>query len=251
MPFKYNPPTLILPTALQELVSAISTAHSLEELSDVVRTIPEKCNMFHVVYYFAGSGEQLLDPHNFISTTYPRAWQERYYTHGYLHADPVLKRSMESGLPFEWRELEVEKGTLADTILQEAQDFTLGHSALTLPLAGVDGSHGLFVITSLDPTKFDGIARISAVRDYQMLGNHVHEAYLRITAHQSSNQVDLSDEEKSCLKLAADGLLGAEISKKLKLPESVVRLCLRVARYKLGAATTDIAILHATRSGLI
>lgn len=127
----------------------------------------------------------------------------------------------------------------------------MGQAALSVPLTGVDGSRGLFVITSADPHKFEGLARVSAARDYQMLANYVHEAYLRITSFRSTGVIDLSDDEKSCLKLAAEGFLGNEIARKLKLSESVVRLCLRVARHKLGAASTDMAVLNAIQFGVL
>lgn len=249
--FKQTAPTSILPTALQQLVQAITQARTLEELSAALLSIPEKCNMLHVVYYFAGSGSHFLAPDNFTSTTYPPEWQTRYYTQDYLHGDPVVQRGLQNGLPFEWHELEIEKGSVGYKILMEGLDFSLGQSALSIPLSGVDGSRGLFAVTSADAHKFDGLARVGAARDYQMLANYVHEAYLRITAFQASGVMDLSEEEKSCLKLAADGLLGAEITRRLRLSEPVVRLCLRVARHKLGAATTDGAILNAIQYGML
>ncbi|KXV75086.1 hypothetical protein AD953_08925, partial [Acetobacter malorum] len=244
--------THLLPgKALQGLVSAITRAQSLEELSAALQTLPEKCNMNNVVYYFAGSGKAFLNPDGFTCTTYPREWQERYYNQNYLLIDPVVQRGLHNGLPFEWRDLKIEKGTQAYSMLMEGLDYSLGNAALSIPLLGTDGSRGLFAITSNDSHKFEGLARVSYVRDYQMLANYVHEAYLRITAFQTNGVMDLSREEKDCLKLAAEGLLGHEIAHKLKLSEPVVRLCLRVARHKLGAATTDIAILNANQFGVI
>lgn len=251
MTMKQIAPTLILPKALQGLVSAITRAQSLEELSSVFQKIPETCNMSNVVYYFAGSGEKLLNPDGFTCTTYPREWQERYYNKNYLLIDPVVQRGLHNGLPFEWRDLKIEKGTPGYSLLMEGLDYSLGHAALSIPLLGVDGSRGLFAITSNDPHKFEGLARVSCVRDYQMLANYVHEAYLRITAFQTRGTMALSGEERACLKLAAEGLLGHEIARKLKLSDPVVRLCLRVARHKLGAATTEMAILNANQFGVI
>lgn len=249
--FKYSAPTFIFPKILQGLVRDITQAQTLGQLSSVLLSIPEKCNMFHVVYYFSGSGKGLLDPANFISTTYPLEWQKRYDAQGYLYADPVMQRGLQSGLPFEWREVDVEKGTLGYQILKEGQEFSLGQAGLTIPLAGVDGSRGLFGVTSADLHKFDGVARVSAARDYLILANYVHQAYLRITAFQSSGLVDLSDEERACLQLAAEGLLGSAIAHRLRLSEPVVRLCLRVASHKLGAATIDMAIFNAIQSGVL
>ncbi|WP_082779815.1 helix-turn-helix transcriptional regulator [Acetobacter cerevisiae] len=244
-------PTFILPKALQGLVSSITRAQSLPDLSAVLKTLPENCNMSNVVYYFAGSGGDFMNPDGFTCTTYPREWQERYYNQNYLLIDPVVKRGLHNGLPFEWRDLKIEKGTPGYSMLMEGLDYSLGHAALSIPLLGTDGSRGLFAITSDDPRKFEGLARVSFVRDYQMLANYVHEAYLRITAFQANGVQDLSAEEKACLKLAAEGLLGHEIARKLKLSDPVVRLCLRVARHKLGAATTDMAILNANQLGVI
>ncbi|OAG74933.1 Transcriptional activator protein raiR [Acetobacter malorum] len=251
MRLRQTVPTLILPKALQGLVSAITCAQSLEELSAALRVLPEKCHMNNVVYYFAGSDGNFLNPDGFTCTTYPREWQERYYNQNYLLIDPVVQRGLHNGLPFEWRDLKIEKGTPGYSLLMEGRDYSLGHAALSIPLLGVDGSRGLFAITSDDPHKFEGLARVSCVRDYQMLANYVHEAYLRITAFETRGMIDLSEEEKNCLKLAAEGLLGHEIARKLKLSDPVVRLCLRVARHKLGAATTEMAILNANQFGVI
>nr|WP_298795848.1 autoinducer binding domain-containing protein [uncultured Acetobacter sp.] len=251
MTLRQAPSTAILPSALQTLVTAITQAQSLEELSAILQALPQQCGMLNVVYYFAGDSNKPLNPDNFVSTTYPKEWQERYYTKNYLEIDPVAQQGLQHGLPFEWRELEIEKGTLGYKIIMEGMDFNLGLSALSIPLWGVDGSRGLFAVTSADPHKFDGLARVNCARDYQMLASFVHEAYIRISAFQTRGIIELSGEEKACLKLAAEGLLGRDIARKLKLPDPVVRLCLRVVRHKLGAATTDMAIQNAARLGVI
>ncbi|KXV62484.1 hypothetical protein AD949_10125 [Acetobacter orleanensis] len=94
---------------LQDLVWAITQAQTLEQLSAVLLSIPEKCNMLHVVYYFSGLGDKLLNPSNFTCTSYPVEWQKRYYMQDYMHVDPVMQRSLQSSLPFEWQQLEIEK----------------------------------------------------------------------------------------------------------------------------------------------
>ncbi|MCX2561926.1 autoinducer binding domain-containing protein [Acetobacter farinalis] len=244
------PLSVIRPGVLQGLVAALTHAQTLEELSAILETLPEKCGMLNFIYYFMGENG-VLRPDNFTCTNYPEEWKNRYYEKDYLFVDPVVRRATQTSLPFEWRELSVEKSTPSYKMMMEGLDFNVGNAGLSIPLRSVGGSYGLFAITSENEHKFDGINRIGYAREYQILANYIHEAYVRIAAFQVSGVVELSGEERACLKLAAEGLLGQEIARRLKMPDSVVRLCLRVVRHKLGAATTEMAIRNALSLGMI
>ena len=238
------------PVALQDMLTAITRATSLQDLNHVVSTLPQKGGLFHVVYHYLGVlGPKVADlPPGFA--TYPEEWVTRYLQQDYAQVDPVVRRGRESLLPFEWGEVTVESAD-QQKLLDEARDFDLGQAALSLPVRGVEGQNALFTITSTDPAAFAGPNRMAYVRDYQAIGVYLHEAFVRLAHVAQEAALELSQPERNCLKLAADGLLGKDIAHYLKLPEAAVRLYLRIARHKLAATCTGSAVTIARQQGLI
>ncbi|ATJ90599.1 hypothetical protein HK16_12195 [Acetobacter senegalensis] len=110
------------PVALQDMLTAITQAASLQDLDHVVGTLPQKGGLFHVVYHYLGDlGPKVADlPPGFA--TYPEEWVTRYLQQDYAQVDPVVRRARESLLPFEWRELNVESAD-QQKLLNDARDF--------------------------------------------------------------------------------------------------------------------------------
>lgn len=238
------------PVVLQEMLTEITQAASLPELNTIVQSLPQKGGLFHIVYHYMGDlgrEEGNLQPG---FTTYPEEWITHYLRKGYMEVDPVVHLGKEAMLPFEWRDLSIEN-TAQKKLFDDAHDFGLGKAALSLPVRGVEGQTALFTITSTDPAAFAGVNRMAYVRDYQTIGVYVHEAFARLAHVAQEAALDLSQPERDCLKLAAEGLLGKDIARSLKLPEPAVRLYLRVARHKLAATCTSRAAEVARQRGLI
>ncbi|MCI1438827.1 MAG: autoinducer binding domain-containing protein [Acetobacter indonesiensis] len=248
---KPKPPSfLIAPATMQALITRITEATSLAELQAIVADIPQKTGVQNIVYHYLGQQPDGASETPRGLTTYADEWVTHYIAKGYVHSDPVIRRAETSLVPFDWGELSIE-GDDQKKLFREATDFNLGATGLSMPVRGLGGAKALFTITSEYAKAFSGPIRIDYLREYQVLGVYVHEAYMRLTGLMKAEHQHLSQAELASLKLAADGLPGPVIAQKLKLPESVVRLYIRLARHKLFVADTSAAIEKARALGLI
>ena len=240
---------LIPPRVMQELVCAIAKAASLPELNAIVTTLPQKGGLQHVVYHYLG-GSFHGEPAVPGFTSYPEEWVNQYLANDYAQIDPVVQRGLRSMLPFEWSELTLERPEQQEIFIH-AKKFDLGAAGLSIPICGLDGERALFSVTSDKPDTFNGPMRVCYIKDYQLLAVYVHESFMRLNGLLPVERLVLSHREKECLALAAKSLLGKEIAHQLKMSEPAVRLYLRVARHKLGAASVSGAVAVAKLRGFI
>lgn len=205
--------------------------------------------MQHVVYHYLG-GSFHAPPKVLGFTTYSKDWVNQYLANDYAQIDPVVQRGLRTILPFEWSELKIDRPEQQEIFIQ-SQKFDLGAAGLSIPICGLDGEKALFSVTSSQADTFNGPMRVCYIRDYQLLAVYVHESFMRLNDLLPEERLVLSHREKECLLLASQGLLGKEIAHQLKMSEPAVRLYLRVARHKLGAASVSSAIIAAKARGFI
>ncbi|MDT0683069.1 helix-turn-helix transcriptional regulator [Roseicyclus sp. F158] len=124
-------------------------------------------------------------------------------------------------------------------------DIRTGMSVTICP-GSLGAGVGWNLMTSHDPREFADLRREFEV-DWRAWCQVVY-AGLSQTAPIS---VALTDRERDCLALFADGLRATNVAHRLGIAEVTVEKHLRSARHKLNAKTRDHAVALAVRTGLI
>lgn len=117
---------------------------------------------------------------------------------------------------------------------------------------GAHGERTLFSVTS-NLNRSDWLKlRDGHLGDLHVLSQHLHETVLSVAGLRTNERRrPLSRRERECLQLVARGLLSKQIAGVLEISESAVRLYLRSARLKFGAATVYQAVARASLLELI
>ncbi|WP_349370269.1 LuxR family transcriptional regulator [Salinarimonas sp.] len=181
---------------------------------------------------------------------WPDEWARRYFSHGYLFADPAIRRVRAVGGPFLWSELELDcaEDAAARRVMNEAGEFGL-RAGFTVPLAMLDGAVAGFSLAGerveLPPAMRGALTLIGsyAVARCVQLASPVDAARRRPPR--------LSPRETEALQWAAEGRTEGEIAEAMGISEHGVDKHMRVARRKLGTRNRTHAVAEAIRLGLV
>lgn len=191
-------------------------------------------------------------PSQFILSGYPHAWRLRYDACGYMAIDPVLNHALASVQPFTWDELDRHSPAVA-ALFEDAARHGLRHG-LTVPQ---HGPHGDFSLLSLSreeplPAEPDDLSRL--FRHAQWFTMHLHDRLRRLIVEDGQHVVPaprLSERERACLRLAAEGHSALAIGQALRITERTAVFHLNHAVEKLGARSRQHAIALALSLGLL
>lgn len=186
---------------------------------------------------------------------YPARWVEHYFTHDYLHVDPVIEHCQARTTPFVWpsrqrRPVASDPHSLAvRRMFDEAGDFGL-NGGVTIPVHGLGCSWGL-VSFSCDRA-LGGAELPHAVQALHLLASYIHEAGHRYARGEPlPTAPHLTRRERECLHWAASGKTSWEIGRVLGVSERTVVFHLQNAARKFGVNARQPAIARAIALGLI
>ncbi len=202
--------------------------------------------VFHVTQIAAVSQQNPL-----ILLTYPSEWVETYIAHDYFSIDPVVQAGQSGFLPYDWSSLDL-KSPQSASFFREAESFDVGRYGLTLVVRGPHGERSLFTVTSnLKGGDWERL-RNSIIGDLQVIAYYLHEQSMIVSGlREQGTGRRLSNRETQCLELLAQGMLPKQITSRLGISESAVRLYLSSSRRKLHVSTTNQAIAKAISLELI
>lgn len=187
----------------------------------------------------------------YYCTTYPEAWTQRYIDNGYFDVDPVVDVLRWGHLPVDWSTLDWHAPP-ASRFFKEARRHKIGPHGLTVPIRGPAGERCLFSVTSNRSKRDWSRLRASSIHELHILSHCLHETVLTVTGlRDATSYRELSRRERQCLQLLAAGRISKQIAAALGISESAVKLYLRSARDKLGAATSHQAVAKASFYELI
>lgn len=232
-------------TRLSLSLNALRKIQSSDDLEAVVADMRGAYCFAHITFLVVRLG---ISPevHPFFCTTYPVEWTDTYLRKNYFEIDPVIEISRAGFLPVDWAGLDRRSARTYD-FFKEARSFGVGRHGLSIPVRGTNGERCLFSVTS-DLSRRDWLRlRTSSIHDLQILSHCLHEKVLSVSGLRSSARyAALSRREQQCLQLLARGLVAKRIAARLQISESAVRLYLRSAKRKLGAATIYQAMAMAS-----
>lgn len=185
-----------------------------------------------------------------IFTTYPETWKAHYNTEGLHQFDPALLVARRSIAPVDWARLPREAGFRR--VFEDAQDFGLPISGLTIPVRGPFGDCGLFSVACSGPAEHWDAQRRRIINGLQSAAVHIHDTVMQnALLARTLRQPALSTREIETLKWTAAGKTQQDIGDILAISHRTVEVHLRSAREKLHALTTPQAVARAVGMGLI
>jgi LuxR family transcriptional regulator, quorum-sensing system regulator BjaR1 len=229
-----------------EFINLIDAAKSPSEVASIILKCVAPYGFENV---FAGTMPAVADNsaqqrNHVILDDWPRPWLDRYFSRGYLHVDPTIRRVRAGGSPFYWTEL----GDLDDraaTVMGEAAEFGLV-GGLTVPLVSLDGETAGFSIAGASVEYnplFKGMMMLLAT--YAM-GRCFGFDVLRL-----GDRRPLTHREASILRWIAEGKTDWEIGEILSLSEHTVDKHVRNILAKLRATNRTAAVAKAMRAKTI
>lgn len=237
-----------LDASFLDTVEELNTMNASGDVHRSLLRIAERYGLKNVAYLaHALPGRSHKDP--LIAVTYSTEWIKRYFDLRYMKHDPVVSLGLSSMMPIDWGEIGAPNPTV-QRLFGEARDFGVGRHGMTFPIRGRFGERGVFSITSDESDMEWTRIRKLFMRDFQVLGYHVHGMVLRAECI-SVQSVKLSPREIDCLRWAALGKTAAETADILGIGERTARCYLETTRHKLGAINITNAVAKAISLNII
>jgi DNA-binding CsgD family transcriptional regulator len=233
-----------------ELAASVDQVVTVEDLTEFIRKILSEYELKHAVYYQPGlAGHDEVNPISII--TYEDDWVRRYFEMGYLEIDPVVLEGFAGLLPVDWSGLD-KRPPRVRQLFGESGEFGIGRQGLTFPLRGPNGEAALFSITSDLPDDEWQKAKLTYVRDVQVLAHTIHAKAMVIAGGPAPDyKARLTPRERECLTWSAVGKTSEDVATILGISEGVVRIHLQSAQHKLNCLNRTHTVAKAIAHKLI
>jgi DNA-binding CsgD family transcriptional regulator len=233
-------------TKLENILSDLEQAASLEGMQRVSEALREHYEVDHLVYHWVdSSGDQ------YGCGTYSEEWQQKYLTENYLRIDPVIQGCYQRFHPVDWKRLDWSSKA-AREFLKVSAEYGVGNQGFSIPIRGPNGQFALFTINHScadeEWAKFTHENR----RDLILIAHYFNEKALDFEpVRLPEQQQSLSPREVDAMTLLAIGYSRAQVANSLAISEHTLRVYIESARFKLGALNTTHAVARAMSRGLI
>lgn len=198
-------------------------------------------------------GETLI--HAF--TTMPAEWLVIYDQRSYVEVDPRIQTLLSAALPIIWDQQSFRgKRSDVDSFLDTALMYGLGSG---VAVGFVDRKGHAVTVAFNSKDRLIGSLRKSEILkqmgDLVLFAHFFEEMFAATIIEQSipprSQGAPLSQRERQCLKLAANGQTGDDIADKLGISTRTVQFHFDSIRSKLGASTRQEAVAKAVQAGIV
>lgn len=184
-------------------------------------------------------------PHAVVLHSYPSAWVRLYSDEKLFQIDPVLRRAETTLLPFVWDEAFRTGLTRQERdMLMQAESFGISHG-FTIPIHQVS-------VRALYAASCSVVPASSSVEPpsyfvVQVMAPYLYDAASREADAQEAEGVlvELSNRERQCLELVAQGKSDWVVGKLLSISERTVHNHIERAKRRFGVTTRVQAIVHA------
>lgn len=233
------------------VAEAIKAADTIERAYAECRGVAQLLGFRHFLLGFR-LPVPLTQPMQLILSGYPAAWRARYDEQRYMLIDPVLKQVVTSTLPIEWDQVDRSSPAVSQ-LFKEAAEHGLAHG-LTIPLHGAQGESTLLSLSRDTPLPEDRVERARLASRAQWFTMHLHECIRRIALAPTSElrgepPQRLTERERQCLRLAAEGYNAGEIASELNITERTVVFHFARCQQKLSVSNRGQAIARAIALG--
>lgn len=225
----------------------ISGATDTNDLTKVCETIRDDLGVDHFAYLAVQIPQAgVIEP--LPICTYRDDWVEHYKARDFVHIDPVVRACHTGRLPFQWAPFYADNRAFFD----EAADFGVGASGLTVPIHGAHGEiANLNVNSTMSPDKWERHL-LHFRHSILVLGVYFHAAVANVMGRASTPAtVELRPRELECLKWASAGKTAWETSQILHISEATVNFHLKNSCRKLGVYSKHHAVIKSVLMGIL
>ncbi|WP_404833643.1 helix-turn-helix transcriptional regulator [Agrobacterium tumefaciens] len=233
-------------TYLGEALAELAKVDTLPALGQYIGNLREAVGLANMAFHVVNAPRTVeMDP--LVLVTYERQWVRQYMDQDYVRIDPIVVQGASSFLPLDWDDVD-RSSTRMRELFTEAESYGVGRRGLTLPVRGPGGEKSLLTITTYESEREWAKRRLSLLRDMHVVAHFIHDRCLSVSGlRTNSARPRLSRRELQCMRALALGLAPKQIAFELKISISAVRLYIRSAKSKLGAANTNQAIATAVQ----
>jgi LuxR family quorum sensing-dependent transcriptional regulator len=223
---------------------------------DLLPTVDEVANAFQAaiarygIEYFIATGlstKGLAFDDLIIASRWPSEFLMLYVDSDYARFDPLIRRSIQSHMPFEWQAdaYRADGNPRVVELMRRAAEFGLRQGYL-VPIHGPKGYEGCVSMTA---EKLDLSPRArSAVH---LMALYAFDRMRCLRGNLPDKKIALTAREREVLSWVAAGKSAAQISQALKISKRTVDEHSQTAARKLGAANRTQAVAIAMRDRII
>jgi len=224
-------PFLISPHDLE----AVKDAHDLDSLKERTQKVVELLGFEGFMYVMVWREDALAnDPKTVFLGTYDPDYMKVYQERQWFRIDPASLHVLRHHLPLAWTKADFASPE-ARPVLEAALQHGVGAGAIFPVVSSNVSIAGMGIARDADPDA-EHERTLQMLPYGQLLAIYVHAAVSRILKHLIPPAIkDLSQRERECLQLAAQGMRDAEIARTLNITTRTVISHLSSARDKLQA----------------
>jgi LuxR family quorum sensing-dependent transcriptional regulator len=182
-----------------------------------------------------------------IASRWPPEFFMLYVENDYARFDPLVRRSIQSSMPFEWHaeSYRSDGNPRVVEIMRRATDFGMTHGYL-VPIHGPKGYEGC---VSMAGERLDLTAQGRSADHLMAL--YAFDRMRGLRGNMPDKKILLTAREREVLSWVAAGKSAAQISQALKISKRTVDEHSQTAARKLGAANRTQAVAIAMRDRII
>ncbi|WP_070965074.1 helix-turn-helix transcriptional regulator [Vibrio sonorensis] len=209
---------------LLEQHSDLSTPKCVEKLLTKVSALLG--NQFYDL--FVAFEPTRLDGQTLTIDNYPLSPDSHCGSHRYTQLEIMLRYCKENAIPLKWKNAKKQFSEIEPPVCCEVTQ------GISIPIRGINGEIGMLSLANSpswnsDNTSDLAIAQLVTPLITQNLAN------IALALNSTSDSISLTEREKQCLTLAADGKSSNEIAEELGCKERTIKFHLANASQKLGA----------------
>jgi LuxR family transcriptional activator of conjugal transfer of Ti plasmids len=248
------PRTPYTPKRLLPLIEAVAAGDPLESL---LTTIVNDLGFDSFMFGMSACPTLNHESQIYAYTTLEAKWVARYDQMDYVEVDPRLLKTRDNPLPFVW-DSRSERGASekTDAFLDDAAAHGVS-SGFAFEFNDVHYVRGLMALNSTSPLIDDARREEigETLGELLLLGTYFHEIFRKGVIEEGMQPLGrgapLSQRQRRCLELAANGLTTEDIALKLDISIRTAQYHFDCIRTKLGAATRQEAVARGITQGLI
>lgn len=227
-----------------------SKANSIDEITALCRFHAEQLGFDNFIYALR-IPTQFSEARIIMIKGYPDEWLTHYFERAFYDNDPVIDYCSKSLIPIQWHDLQIEKASLRERVMNEATEFGL-KTGISMPVHSPRGEFGIFSLSVNSRLIAAQEITVQAIPYVQIMASYLHEALCRVIGMANSIEKPLlTDREKECLRLTADGKTSWEIGQLLNLSERTANFHINNAMIKLDVSNRQHAVAKSILQGLI
>src|SRR5690242_823865 len=235
--------------APRDAFGVVDELERLSSVDDVARAFQEAVARYGIEHFIAtglsANGrafEELV-----IASRWPSEFFMLYVENDYARCDPLIRRSIQSDMPFEWQAESywADDNPRVVELMRRAAEFGLTHGYL-VPIHGPKGYEGCVSMTA---RRLDLSTRAKSA--VHLMALYAFDRMRRLRGNLPDRKVVLTAREREILSWVAAGKSAAQISQALKISKRTVDEHSQTAARKLGAANRTQAVAIAMRDRII